>query len=142
MLFRSALPLDACFVLRGGNDITLVSWGAMMTETLEAADRLGDEGIEAEVIDVATVRPIDMDTILESVSRTGRCVIIHEAARRCGVGAEIAACLAEEGLTSLLAPVRRVTGLDTVMPLFRLEDHYMPSTARILSAVRATLEYQ
>ena len=138
----AALPLDACFVLRGGNDITLVSWGAMMTETLEAADRLGDEGIEAEVIDVATVRPIDMDTILESVSRTGRCVIIHEAARRCGVGAEIAACLAEEGLTSLLAPVRRVTGLDTVMPLFRLEDHYMPSTARILSAVRATLEYQ
>ena len=93
------------------------------------------------MIDVATVKPIDMETILESVSRTGRCVIIHEAPRSCGVGAEIAAHLAEEGLTSLLAPVRRVTGFDTVMPLFRLEAAYMPGIARILRTVQETMEY-
>ena len=136
-----ALPLDTCFPLRSGRDITLLSWGAMITETLEAAELLQGEGIEAEVIDVATVKPIDMETILESVGRTGRCVIIHEAPRSCGVGAEIAAQLAEEGLTSLLAPVRRVTGFDTVMPLFRLEGAYMPTTPRILKAVRETMEY-
>ena len=136
-----ALPLDTCFPLRSGRDITLLSWGAMITETLEAAELLQGEGIEAEVIDVATVKPIDMETILESVGRTGRCVIIHEAPRSCGVGAEIAAQLAEEGLTSLLAPVRRVTGFDTVMPLFRLEGAYMATTPRILKAVRETMEY-
>ena len=136
-----ALPLDTCFVLKSGVDVTLVSWGAMITETLEAAELLQGEGIDAEVIDVATVKPIDMETILESVSRTGRCVIVHEAPRSCGVGAEIAAHLAEEGLTSLLAPVRRVTGFDTVMPLFRLEAAYMPGTARILRTVHETMEY-
>ena len=136
-----SLPLDTCFVLKSGVDITLVSWGAMITETLEAAELLQGEGVDAEVIDVATVKPIDMETILESVSRTGRCVIIHEAPRSCGVGAEIAAHLAEEGLTSLLAPVRRVTGFDTVMPLFRLEAAYMPGIARILRTVQETMEY-
>ena len=82
-----------------------------------------------------------METILESVGRTGRCVIIQEAARSCSVGSEIAARLAEDGLMSLFAPIRRVSGFDTVMPMFRLEKHYMPSTERILQAVRETLEY-
>lgn len=136
-----ALPLDTCFVLRGGSDVTLVSWGAMITETLDAAERLAAQGIDTEVIDAATLKPLDMDTILESVARTGRCVIVHEAARSGGVGAEIAARLAEEGLTTLLAPVRRVTGFDTVMPLFRLESHYMPNTEKIVKAVLGTMEY-
>ncbi|WP_260292833.1 alpha-ketoacid dehydrogenase subunit beta [Sedimenticola hydrogenitrophicus] len=136
-----ALPLDTCFVLRPGSDITLVSWGAMLHETLQAAEQLADEGIDAEVIDLATIKPIDMQTILESVGRTGRCVIVQEAARTCSVSAEIAARLAEEGLMSLFAPIRRVTGFDTVMPMFRLEGHYMPSTERILSAVRQTMEF-
>ncbi len=136
------LPLDSCFVLRDGIDITLVSWGASIKETLEAAQELAHRGVDAEVIDVATVSPLDMDTILDSVSRTGRCVIVHEAARSCGVGAEIAACLAGEGITSLLAPVKRVTGYDTVMPLYRHEEQYMPGVARIIDAVRECMEYR
>jgi 2-oxoisovalerate dehydrogenase E1 component beta subunit len=135
-----ALPLDVCFVLRAGDDVTLVSWGAMQHETLAAADALAQEGIMAEVIDVATLKPLDMDTILDSVTKTGRCVIVHEAARTAGFGAEIAANLAEHGLYSLLAPVRRVTGYDVVMPLARLEQQYLPSVERIVSAARQTLE--
>ncbi len=134
------LPLDMCFVLRDGGDVTLVTWGAMTKETLEAADALTEQGISAEVIDVATIKPLDMDTILESVKKTGRCVIIHEAARTCGVGAEIAAQLAEKGLYDLHAPVQRVTGYDTIMPLYKIEKKYMPSTARILKAVNDVME--
>lgn len=135
-----ALPLDVCYVLRSGRDVTLVSWGAAVRETLLAAERLASEGIDAEVIDVATLAPLDMPTLLESVERTGRCVIVHEAARNVGVGAEIAARLADEGLLSLLAPIKRVTGYDTVMPLARLENHYLPSVDRIAGVVRETLE--
>ena len=83
-----ALPLDVCFVLREGSDVTLVTWGAMMHQTMAAAEQLAQEGYSAEVIDVATLKPLDMPTILESVSKTGRCVIVHEAARSGGVGAE------------------------------------------------------
>jgi len=135
-----ALPLDVCFVLREGTDLTLVSWGAMIIETLAAADRLAAEGISAEVIDVATIAPLDIDSILESVAKTGRCVIVHEAARNNGVGAEIAAELADKGLLSLLAPVARVTGYDTIMPLYQLENEYLPDTARIVAAARQTME--
>ncbi len=136
-----ALPLDQCFILREGSDITLVTWGAMVHETLRVANQLADQGIEAEVIDVATVKPLDMQTILQSIQKTGRCVIIHEAARHCGVGAEIAANLAEKALTSLFAPVQRVTGYDTIMPYFKMEKHYMPSEARIRRAVMDVMEY-
>ncbi len=135
-----ALPLDVCFTLRSGSDVTLVSWGAMVHETQAAADALAQQGIMAEVIDVATLKPLDMATILESVGRTGRCVIVHEAARTAGFGAEIAANLAEEGLYTLLAPVRRITGYDTVVPLARLEYQYLPSVERIVAAVHKTLE--
>jgi len=137
----AALPLDACFTEREGTDITLVSWGAMMHETLQAADELSAQRIEADVIDVATLKPLDMTTILDSVAKTGRCVVVHEAARTAGFGAEIAANVQEQGLTSLLAPVRRVTGYDTVVPLARLEHDYMPSVARIVGAAKAVLEW-
>ncbi len=137
-----ALPLDSCFILRDGIDVTLVSWGASIRETLEAASQLAQLGIDAEVIDVATISPLDIDTILDSVTRTGRCVIVHEAARSFGAGAEIAAQLASEGLTSLLAPVKRVTGFDTVMPLYRHEDDYLPGVDRIIDAVKQTMEYR
>ena len=136
-----ALPLDVCFILKEGTDVTLVSWGAMLHETLSVANKLAEEGISAEVIDVATLKPLDMETILQSVQKTGRCVIVHEAARSAGFGAEIAAQLAEKGLLSLLSPVRRVTGYDTVMPLFRLERYYMPNETRIIEAVKQTLEF-
>jgi pyruvate dehydrogenase E1 component beta subunit len=136
-----ALPLDVCFTLREGTDITLISWGAMVIETLEAADALAAEGISAEVIDAATLKPLDMSTILASVEKTGRCVVVHEAARTLGLGAEIGAELAEKGLLFLMAPVRRVTGYDTVMPLPRTEMRYLPSVARILQAVREVLAF-
>lgn len=134
-----ALPLDVCFVLRDGSDVTLVSWGSQIKETLETADALAKEGISAEVIDVACLKPLDFDTILESVKKTGRCVIVHEAAKTAGFGAEIAARLAEEGLYDLHAPVERVTGYDTHIPLFRLEMKYLPSVEKILAAVKRTL---
>jgi pyruvate dehydrogenase E1 component beta subunit len=136
-----AMALDKCAVLREGSDITLVTWGAMTIETLAAADELLGEGVNAEVIDVATLKPLDAQTILESVKKTGRCLIVHEAPLTGGFGAEIAARLAERGLMSLLAPVRRVAGYDTIMPLPRLEHSYMPSTARIVSAARESLDY-
>lgn len=135
-----ALPLDVCFTLREGTDVTMVTWGAMTHETMMAADQLATDGISAEVIDVATVKPLDMDTILKSVAKTGRCVIVHEAARTAGMGAEIAAQLAEHGLLTLLAPVQRVAGYDTVMPLYRLENEYMPDTVRIVAAAKNTME--
>ena len=131
-----ALPLDVAFVLRQGRDVTLISWGAMVRETLAAADELAAQGVDAEVIDLATLKPYDEETVLGSVTKTGRCVIVHEAARTGGFGAEIAALIAERGLTSLLAPVARVTGYDTVIPLPRLEQHYMPSVARIVAATQ------
>ena len=133
-----ALPLDVCYILREGTDVTLVTWGAMTFETMRAAEQLAKDGISAEVIDLATLSPIDHDTILESVAKTGRLVIVHEAARNCGIGAEIAAMVAERGLYDLQAPIQRVTGYDTIMPLFRLEYDYIPSVARILDGVRAT----
>ena len=134
-----ALPLDVCFVLRDGSDVTLVSWGSQVKETLEAADALAKDGINAEVIDVATLTPLDFDTIKESVQKTGRCVIVHEAPRTAGFGAEIAARIAEECLYELLAPVQRVTGYDTHIPLFRLEMKYLPSVEKIVAAVKRTL---
>jgi pyruvate dehydrogenase E1 component beta subunit len=136
-----ALPLDRCLTLRHGDDVTLVSWGASVVETMAAAEALAAEGVATDVIDVATIKPLDMDTILASVARTGRCVIVHEAPRSGGVGADIAASLADEGLTSLLAPVTRVTGYDTVMPLFRNEHHYLPSEQRILAAAHRVMEF-
>ncbi|HXH03919.1 MAG TPA: alpha-ketoacid dehydrogenase subunit beta [Candidatus Competibacteraceae bacterium] len=136
-----ALPLDVCYPLREGHDVTLVSWGAMVRDALAAADELAGQGIAAEVIDVATLKPLDMGTILASVEKTGRCVIVHEAPLTSGFGAEIAAQLAEQGLLFLLAPVRRVAGYDTVIPLARLEHAYLPNAARIVAEVRSLMEY-
>jgi pyruvate dehydrogenase E1 component beta subunit len=136
-----ALPLDACHTAREGSDVTLVAWGAMVHESLAAADALAEQGIAAEVLDVATLKPLDLDTILASVARTGRCVIVTEAARTCSFASEIAAGLAEEGLLHLLAPVQRVTGYDVVVPLPRLEHHNMPGPARIVRAAKRVLEF-
>jgi 2-oxoisovalerate dehydrogenase E1 component beta subunit len=136
-----ALPLDLAFVLREGRDVTLISWGGMVKETMAAADALAAEDIAAEVIDLATLRPYDEHTVLGSVAKTGRCVIVHEAARTGGFGAEIAALIAERGLSSLLAPVTRVTGYDVIVPMARLEHHYMPSVGRIVTAARMACQY-
>jgi pyruvate dehydrogenase E1 component beta subunit len=135
-----ALPLDVCYRLREGSDVTIVTWGAMVTETLRAVDTLASEGVSCEVLDLATLSPIDHDTILESVVKTGRLVIVHEAPRNCGIGAEIAATVAEHGLYDLNAPIKRVAGYDTIMPLARLEYDYIPNAARIMDAVRETFQ--
>jgi pyruvate dehydrogenase E1 component beta subunit len=136
-----ALPLDVAFVLREGRDVTLIGWGAILKETLAAAEELAGEGIQAEVIDLATLKPYDEDTVLASVAKTGRCVIVHEAARTGGFAGEIAALIAERGLTTLLAPIGRVTGYDTVIPLPRLEQSYMPSIVRIVQTVRRVCRF-
>jgi pyruvate dehydrogenase E1 component beta subunit len=135
------LPLDTCFVLREGHDLTFVSWGAMLHETLEAARLLAEtEQVSAEVIDLGTLSPIDYETILESVGRTGRLVIVHEAPRTAGLGAEIAAEIAERALYDLEAPIIRVTGYDVVTPFFKLEHDFMPSVDRIRRAAQQVLE--
>ncbi len=136
-----ALPLDTCFTLREGNDLTLISWGAMVKETMEAADQLAEQGIDCEVIDIATLSPLDRDTLLASVGKTGRCVIIHEAPLNGSVGSEIAALLASEGILDLHAPVGRIGGYDTVMPYFRLEGQYMPTTQHIVDKAKQIMEF-
>ena len=112
-----ALPLDKAQVLREGDDVTLVTWGAMMHETLRAAELLEQQKVSCEVIDLVSLSPIDHDCVLDSVAHTGRLVIVHEAARHAGLGAEVAATVQSAALYELLAPIERVTGYDTVMPL-------------------------
>ena len=128
------LPLDVCFTLRQGEDLTLISWGACIQECLQAAEALAEAGVSVELIDVATIAPFDRETLIRSVRKTGRALIVHEAARNGGVGAEIAATLGEACLLNLLAPIRRVTGFDTPMPFFRNEMHYLPGSADIVAA--------
>ena len=135
-----ALPLDVCYILREGTDVTVVTWGAMTFETIKAVDQLAKKGISCEVIDLATISPIDYETILESVEKTGRLVIAHEAARSCGVGAEIAAIVAEKGMYDLKGPIRRVTGYDVIMPLFRREMDYMPSVVKVADVIQESMQ--
>ncbi len=140
-LDQDPLPLDSCFTLRAGSDVTLISWGAMIHETLAVADRLKQDDVAAEVIDVACLNPLDRDTLVASVSKTGRAVIIHEAPLSAGFGAEIAATLASDALMHLRAPIERVTGFDCPIPYFKLEQSYLPDEERILAAVQRTLAY-
>ncbi len=135
------LPLDSCFTLREGSDLTLISWGASIHESLQAAEQLAERGVSVEVIDVACIKPLDLDTLEASVRKTGRCVIVHEAPKSCGVGAEIAASLYERALLDLQAPIQRVTASDIPPPLYRLESLYIPSVADIVAACDAVLDY-
>ena len=136
-----ALPIGKAFVLREGTDLTLFTWGASTHETLLAADELAKKGISAMVVDIASVKPLDIKTILEASSFTGRVVIVHEAPYSGGVGADIAALIAEHGIEHMLAPIKRVTGYDTTMPYYKLEKHYLPSVERITKACQQVMEY-
>jgi pyruvate dehydrogenase E1 component beta subunit len=127
-------------VEREGEDITLVAWGAMMKETRAAATRLEESGVSVDVLDLRTLSPIDADGIVRSATKTGRVVVVHEAPRTAGMGAEVAAIVQERALYSLAAPVRRVTGWDTVFPLKRSEAHYLPTVDRIVRVAQETLE--
>ena len=127
-------------VEREGDDLTMISWGAMMKETRAAALQLEESGVSVEVLDLRTLSPLDHDGIVHSATKTGRVVVVHEAPRTAGMGAEVVAVIQERALYSLLAPVRRVTGWDTVFPLKRSEGHYLPSVERIVRAAEETLE--
>jgi pyruvate/2-oxoglutarate/acetoin dehydrogenase E1 component/TPP-dependent pyruvate/acetoin dehydrogenase alpha subunit len=136
------IPIGKAKIRREGSDITLVSFGAMMVPTMQAADALQSEhSLSAEVVDLRTISPLDFPTILGSVRKTGRLVVVHEAPRNIGVGSEIAATVADKALDSLKAPIRRVTGFDTEVPLARLEDFYLPNKDRIIKAVLGVINY-
>jgi pyruvate dehydrogenase E1 component beta subunit len=135
------VPIGVANTVREGSDVTIVAWGAMVREAVAAAQTLETEEVSAEVIDLRTLAPMDSETVVASVKKTGRLVIAHEACRTLGLGAELAARVCEEALTALLAPVQRVTGPDTTMPLFQLEKYYLPSAFRIEEACRRAMVF-
>ena len=146
--FREAVPADSfsvplgkAAVAREGTDVTLIAWGAMVRVCLDASKILAREDISAEVVDLRTLNPLDRETIIESVVKTGRAVVVHEAARTGGFGAEISAQIHEHAMLQLEAPVQRVTGFDVVFPLAQNENLYLPSRERIVKAVEKVLAF-
>jgi pyruvate dehydrogenase E1 component beta subunit len=135
------VPLRRAAVVREGRDLTVVAWGAMIPVAREAATAAEAEGLSAEIIDLRTLSPMDRETILASVRKTGRALVLHEAPKTCGLGAEIAATIGESALLSLKAPVLRVTAPDITVPLPKSEDLYYPNAERVLRAVRKLMEY-
>jgi pyruvate dehydrogenase E1 component beta subunit len=136
------VPLGKARVVRPGTDVTIIAWGAQLRVAREAAERLAVEaGVEAEVVDVRTLSPFDFETVIESVKKTGRAVVVHEAPRSCGFGAEISAQIMERALLHLKAPVGRVTGFDAFPPLAKLEDHYQPDAAKVIEAVENVMDF-
>lgn len=135
------IPLGKARVVAEGEDVTLITWGAMLHPTLEAAAHMAEKGVRVEVIDVRTLSPLDSETLIQSVEKTGRAVIVHEAARTCGLGGEIAAILCEKALLSLEAPVLRVTGYDTPVPLPKNENYYFPDCVQIIEAIETVVRF-
>lgn len=136
------LPVGKGQVVREGKDVTIITYGAHVRPVLEAAEELHDDHeIDAEVLDLLWVAPLDDELINESVRKTGRAVIVHEAPRHCGVGAEIVARIVEESLMYLEAPIRRVTGFDTIIPYFTNERTYLPDAARVVQATLETVRF-
>src|SRR5680860_1448692 len=139
---RYVLPLGEARIVREGSDCTVIAWGADVRTVLAAAEELaGDDGYDVEVIDVRSLSPFDAETILESVNKTGRAVVVHEAPRTGGFGAEISARIAEEDILRLEAPVGRIGGFDTPPPLAKLEDYYQPNAELVAREIMATMEF-
>jgi pyruvate dehydrogenase E1 component beta subunit len=137
---EETLPIGKAQIVREGKDITLIAYGAMMRPALEAAETLDrEDGVQAEVIDLLTISPLDDETFTASVRKTGRAVVIHEAPRSFGPGAEIVSRLMEKSFWYLEAPIARVTGFDLIMPLYAYEQAYLPNAQRVLHAARETL---
>jgi pyruvate dehydrogenase E1 component beta subunit len=146
--FREDVPEDGytvelgeAAVRREGADVSVFTWGAMTRPTLDAAEELAEEGIDAEVVDLRTVSPLDEETIQESFEKTGRAVVVHEAPRSGGLGAEITATIQEDDLLYQEAPINRVTGFDIPFPLYATEEYYLPEAARITDGIRETVEF-
>ncbi len=138
---EALIPLGQARLVRPGRDLTLVAWGALVREAQKAAEQLAGEGVEAEILDLRSLSPLDTPALIASVQKTGRCLVAHEAPRSCGFGAEIAAQVMEQALLYLKAPVERVTGIDTVMPLPKGEHFYLPDDRRILRGARKMLAF-
>jgi pyruvate dehydrogenase E1 component beta subunit len=136
------MPIGKGVVARPGKDVTIITYAAMVRTALEAAEELMDEhGVDAEVLDLLSVSPLDSDLINQSVRRTGRVVVVHEAPRHCGVGAEVVARIVEDSLMFLEAPVQRVTGFDTIIPFFANEKAWLPDTNRVVKAALKTVNF-
>jgi len=135
------VPLGEAAVRREGVDVSVFTWGAMTRPTLEAAEDLAEEGIDAEVVDLRTVSPLDEETIQESFRKTGRAVVVHEAPRSGGLAAEITTTIQEDVLLYQEAPINRVTGFDVPFPLYAIEEYYLPEAARIKDGIKETVEY-
>jgi len=135
------IPLGKARLVQEGKDVTVIAWGAMVREVLNAAEQLKGDKIEMEIIDLRTISPIDIDTIITSIRKTGRGVIVHEAPKTCGLGAEIIALVNEKALLSLQAPVERVTGFDIPFPLMKTEHYYLPNPKRIVMAVKKVMSF-
>lgn len=134
------VPLGKAAVVRPGEHVTLVTWGAMVHEAIAATTTLEGEGVSVELIDLRTLWPIDIDSIVESAKKTGRVVVVHEAPRTCGFGAEITALIQERAFLHLEAPIKRVTGYDTPFP-YTLENDYLPRAPRIAEGVRDVMKF-
>jgi len=137
----SAIPLGKARLVKEGKDVTIFVWGAMVREVLNAVEQLSADKIDAEVIDLRTLSPMDVDAIVGSIRKTGRGVVVHEAPRTCGPGAEIIALINEKALLSLQAPIERVTGFDIPVPLSKSERYYLPNPKRIVMAVRKVMNF-
>ena len=135
------VPIGEARLVREGTDVTVIAWGSMMHTVLQAAESLDADGISAEILDLRTLSPMDVPAIIASVEKTGRAVVVHEAARTAGLGAEIVAQINEKALLSLEAPVERVSGFDTVFPLPQLEKYYLPTPQVIEAAVHRVLAF-
>jgi len=136
-----SLPLGKARLVQEGKDVTVVAWGAMVREALNAAEQLKGDKVEVEVIDLRTISPMDVETIITSIRKTGRGVIVHEAPKTCGLGAEIIALINEKALLSLQAPIERVTGFDIPVPLMKSEHYYLPNPERIVIAVKKVMSF-
>jgi len=135
------IPLGKARLVQEGKDVTVIAYGAMLREALNAAEQLKGDKIDLEVIDLRTISPMDVETIITSIRKTGRGVIVHEAPRTCGLGAEIIAQINEKALLSLQAPVERVTGFDIPVPLMKTEHYYFPNPKRIVMAVKKVMSF-
>jgi len=135
------VPIGKARVAREGNDLTIIAWGAMVPVAERAAVLAAESGWNAEVIDLRTLSPMDRETVVGSVKKTGRVLVVHEAPKTCGLGAELAALIGEKALLSLEAPVLRITGWDITPPLPKSEDAYYPNPERVLRGIRRLMEF-
>ncbi|KAB1187197.1 MULTISPECIES: alpha-ketoacid dehydrogenase subunit beta [Haloferax] len=135
------VPIGEAAVRKEGTDVSVFTYGAMTRPTLEAVENLEEEGIDAEVVDLRTISPLDRDTVVESFKKTGRAVVVHEAPKTGGLGAEITSIIQEEALLYQEAPVKRVAGYDVPYPLYALEDYYLPSVARVEDGIREAVNF-